>query len=134
MTQCRQFQRYTYQEKWLRVISDLRRDVKCEPLSTGTLRKVGRYGITSLRCAKCHEKCKVPQKRISQGWLLFWAPQHWRYSSCLPYGRQTVVFNKLLIKKVKVKFFIFRRASNLYLCLYNQLFALYHYFFKFLTP
>jgi len=31
-------------------------------------------------------------------------------------------------------FFIFCRASNLYLCLYNQLFALCHYVFKFLTP
>ena len=32
------------------------------------------------------------------------------------------------------KNFIFGRASNLYLCLYNQLFALYYYVFKFLTP
>jgi len=31
-------------------------------------------------------------------------------------------------------YFIFGRASNLYLCLYNQLFALFHYVFKFLTP
>jgi hypothetical protein len=30
--------------------------------------------------------------------------------------------------------FIFSPASNLYLCLYNKLFALYHYVFKFLTP
>ena len=30
--------------------------------------------------------------------------------------------------------FIFNHASNPYLCLYNQLFALYHYVFKFLTP
>ena len=29
--------------------------------------------------------------------------------------------------------FIFSRASDLYLCLYNQLFALFHYVFKFLT-
>ena len=29
---------------------------------------------------------------------------------------------------------IFGRASDLYLCLYNQLFALFHYVFKFLTP
>ena len=33
-----------------------------------------------------------------------------------------------------VHYFIFVRASDLYLCLYNQLFALYHYVFKFLTP
>ena len=31
-------------------------------------------------------------------------------------------------------FFIFGRASDLYLCLYNQLFALFHYVFKFLVP
>jgi len=30
--------------------------------------------------------------------------------------------------------FIFGRASDLYLYLYNQLFALFHYVFKFLTP
>ena len=30
--------------------------------------------------------------------------------------------------------FIFGRASDLYLFLYNQLFALFHYVFKFLTP
>jgi hypothetical protein len=30
--------------------------------------------------------------------------------------------------------FIFGRASDLYLCLYNELFALFHYVFKFLTP
>ena len=29
---------------------------------------------------------------------------------------------------------IFGRANDLYLCLYNQLFALFHYGFKFLTP
>ena len=34
----------------------------------------------------------------------------------------------------KSSYFIFGRASNLYLCLYNQLFALFHYVFKFLTP
>ena len=28
----------------------------------------------------------------------------------------------------------FGHASNLYLCLYNQIFALFHYVFKFLTP
>ena len=28
----------------------------------------------------------------------------------------------------------FGHASDLYLCLYNQLFALFHYVFKFLTP
>jgi len=31
-------------------------------------------------------------------------------------------------------YFIFGRASNLYLCLYNQLFALFYYVLKFLTP
>jgi len=30
--------------------------------------------------------------------------------------------------------FIFGSASDLYLCLYNQLFALFHYIFKVLTP
>jgi len=30
--------------------------------------------------------------------------------------------------------FILGRARDLYLCLYNQLFALFHYVFKFLTP
>ena len=30
--------------------------------------------------------------------------------------------------------FIFGHASDLYLCLYSQLFALFHYVFKFLTP
>jgi len=29
--------------------------------------------------------------------------------------------------------FIFSRASDLYFCLYNHLFALFHYVFKFLT-
>ena len=33
--------------------------------------------------------------------------------------------------KERVKFFIFGRASDLYLCLYNQLFALFHYVFSF---
>jgi len=30
--------------------------------------------------------------------------------------------------------FIFGRASDPYLCLYNQLFTLFHYDFKFLKP
>jgi len=34
----------------------------------------------------------------------------------------------------RLRISFFGRASNLYLCLYNQLFALYHYIFKFLTP
>jgi len=35
------------------------------------------------------------------------------------------------VKNIRMDF-IFGRVSNLYLCLYNQLFALYHYVFKFL--
>jgi len=31
-------------------------------------------------------------------------------------------------------FFIFGRANDLYLYVYNQLFTLFYYFFKFLTP
>jgi hypothetical protein len=39
-----------------------------------------------------------------------------------------------LVLTVKFMNFILGRAGDLYLCLYNQLFALLHYVFKFLTP
>ena len=49
-----------------------------------------------------------------------------------------VVCNKDLVEKSSVHFCLkisfFGRASDLYLCLYNQLFALFHCVFKFLTP
>jgi len=41
-------------------------------------------------------------------------------------------YNKPVLYTQKITS-IFGRASNLYLCLYNQLFALFHYLFKFLT-
>ena len=37
----------------------------------------------------------------------------------------------LMVKRKQ--YFIFSSASNLNLCLYNQLFARFHYVFKFLT-
>jgi len=36
-----------------------------------------------------------------------------------------------IYSKLNTLNFIFSRASDLYLCLYNQLFALFHYVFKF---
>jgi hypothetical protein len=36
-------------------------------------------------------------------------------------------------REVAIASFIFGRASDLYLCVYNQLFALFHYVFRFLT-
>ena len=52
---------------------------------------------------------------------------------CLPDDRKTEIFvgkypNYLFLN------FIFDRAINVYLCLYNQLFAIFHYVFKSLKP
>ena len=46
------------------------------------------------------------------------------------HGPQNIKF----VYKIMKLYFIFGRASDHYLCLYNQLFALFHYVFKFLTP
>jgi len=56
---------------------------------------------------------------------------HISYHSVIAYNTFS---HRTNISVVNLKNFIFGRASDLYLCLNNQLFALFHYVFKFLTP
>jgi hypothetical protein len=68
--------------------------------------------------------------------ILFWTGSycflnHISYHSVIAYNTFS---HRTNISVVNLKIFIFGRASDLYFCLYNQLFALFHHVFKLLTP
>jgi len=60
----------------------------------------------------------------------------YRSRKCVSYGFPTTHFcnHRIHYETSCIMNLTFGRASNLYLCLYNQLFALFHYVLNFLTP